>query len=122
MNKEAAFQAWAESFGIPAYAATAVPDDATEPYLTYALATGMWGDGEQACDLSVWYRTTSEAKPNAKAREIGEALGIGGTCLPCDEGLVWVKRGQPFSQPVDSGDNAVKRRYINLSVEFLTTY
>ena len=100
MNKEAAFQAWAGSFGIPAYAATAVPDDAAEPYITYALATGMWGDGEQACDLSIWYRTTSEAKPNAKAREIGE----------------------PFSQPVDSGDNAVKRRYINLSVEFLTAY
>ena len=44
MNKEAAFQAWAGSFGIPAYAATAVPDDATEPYLTYTLATGMWGE------------------------------------------------------------------------------
>lgn len=122
MNKEAAFQAWAEGFGIPAYAENAVPEDAEEPYMTYYFPTAMFGDGEQAATLSLWYRTTSEAEPNAKAREIGEALGIGGTCLPCDEGLVWVKRGQPFSQPVDSGDNAVKRRYINLSIEFVTNY
>lgn len=122
MNKEAAFQAWADGFGIPAYAENAVPKDAEEPYMTYYLPTAMFGDGEQAATLSLWYRTTSEAKPNAKAREIGEALGIGGTCLPCDEGLVWVKRGQPFSQPVDSGDNAVKRRYINISIEFVTNY
>lgn len=63
MNKEAAFQAWADGFGIPAYAENAVPEDAEEPYMTYYLPTAMFGDGEQAATLSLWYRTTSEAEP-----------------------------------------------------------
>lgn len=122
MNKEAAFKAWAEGFGIPAYAETAVPEDAKEPYMTYYLPTAMFGDGEQAATLSLWYRTTSEALPNSKAREIGKALASGGRQVVCDEGAMWLKRGTPFCQAMDSGDNAVKRRYINVSVEFITNY
>lgn len=122
MNKEAAFQAWAEGFGIPAYAENAVPEDAEEPYMTYYLPTAMFGDGEQAATLSLWYRTTSEAKPNAKAREIGKALARGGKQIVCDEGVMWLKRGMPFSQAMDAGDNSVKRIYINVSVEFITNY
>lgn len=122
MNKEAAFKQWASGFGIPAYAENAVPEDAKEPYMTYYLPTAMFGDGEQAATLSLWYRTTGEAKPNAKAREIGEALAHGGKQVVCDEGAMWLKRGTPFCQPMDSGDNAVKRRYINVSIEYITTF
>lgn len=122
MNKEAAFKAWAEGFGIPAYAENAVPEDAKEPYMTYYLPTAMFGDGEQAATLSLWYRTTSEALPNAKAREIGKALARGGAIAACDEGILWLKRGTPFCQAMDSGDNAVKRRYINVSIEYITNY
>lgn len=122
MNKEAAFQAWAEGFGIPAYAENAVPEDAEEPYMTYYLPTAMFGDGEQAATLSLWYRTTSEADPNSKAREIGKALSRGGAIAACDEGILWLKRGTPFCQAMDSGDNAVKRRYINVSIEYITNY
>ena len=104
MNKEAAFQAWAEGFDIPAYAENAVPEDAEEPYMTYYFPTAMFGDGEQAATLNLWYRTTSEAEPNSKAREIGKALARGGAIA------------------MDSGDNAVKRRYINISIEFVTNY
>ena len=42
--------------------------------------------------------------------------------LACDGGGLWVKRGSPFWQAVDSGEPGVKRRYINLSIENITTF
>lgn len=119
-TKAAAVQSFLSGFGIPAYPVSSVPDDAEMPYLTYTLVIGVWGEGEQNVPVDVWYRGESEAKPNAKVQEISSALGIGGVLLPCDGGAVWVKRGEPFAQTVQDEDNAVKRRLVNLSVEYET--
>lgn len=119
-TKAAAVQSFLSGFGIPAYPVSSVPDDAEMPYITYTLYTGAWGDGEQNVAVDVWYRGESEAKPNAKVQEISSALGLGGVLLPCDGGAVWVKRGEPFAQTVQDEDNAVKRRLVNLSVEYET--
>lgn len=107
---------------MPAYAAQAVPDNAELPYLTYTPVAGAWGDGEQGVTVETWRRTGSEARANADAEAIGRALGLGGVMLPCDGGGLWVKRGSPFWQAVDSGEPGVKRRYINLSIENITTF
>jgi len=125
MTPEAAIYQWMSSFGIPAYAQTSVPDEGSDdwrgfPYLTYQLTVGEWGGGEVTIPASVWYRGDSEAAPNAKVREIGEALGLGGVTLPCDGGMVWLKKGSPWAQAVRvEGDDKVKRRYVNLTVEYL---
>lgn len=121
-TKAAAFQAFMSSFGVPAYAATAVPPDARMPYLTYTWVEGAWGDGEQAVQADLWFRTTSEAEPNAKVAEMSKRIGRGGVCLPCYAGALWVKRGSPWAQAVEDVDDSVKRRYINLSVEFETLW
>lgn len=121
-SRTAALQAWLEGFGMPAYAAQAVPDNAALPYLTYTPVAGAWGDGEQGVTVETWRRTVSEAKANADAEAIGRALGLGGAMLPCDGGGLWVKRGSPFWQAADSGEPGVKRRYINLSIENITTF
>lgn len=121
-TRTAAIQAWLEGFGMPAYAAQAVPDNAEPPYITFTPVAGAWGDGEQAVTVEVWRRTESEARSNADAEAIGRALGLGGVMLPCDGGGLWVKRGSPFWQAVDSGEPGVKRRYINLSIENITTF
>lgn len=121
-TRTAALQAWLEGFGMPAYAAQAVPDNAEPPYITFTPVAGAWGDGEQAVTVEVWRRTESEARSNADAEAIGRALGLGGVMLPCDGGGLWVKRGSPFWQAVDSGEPGVKRRYINLSIENITTF
>ena len=121
-TRTAALQAWLEGFGMPAYAAQAVPDNAELPYLTYTPVAGAWGDGEQGVTVEAWRRTGSEAKANADAEAIGRALGLGGVMLPCDGGGLWVKRGSPFWQAADSGEPGVKRRYINLSIENITTF
>lgn len=121
-TKAAAIHSFLSSFGIPAYTAAGVPEDAQMPYITYSLVDGAWSDPETNMTIDVWYRGESEAKPNAKVSEISKSLGIGGASIRCDNGIIWIKRGSPFAQAVIDEDNTVKRRMINLSVEFLTSY
>ena len=120
MTKEAALQAFFERF-LPSYAAASVPDDVAFPYLTYDLITSAWEEGEVGLTVNLWYYTASEATPNAMARTLSEAIGPGGVLLPCEDGAVWLKRGSPWCQSLyDNADPRIKRRYINVTAEFLT--
>lgn len=120
MTKEAALQAFFEQF-LPSYAASAVPDDVEFPYLTYELITSAWDEGEVGLTVNLWYYTTSEAAPNAKVREISSAIGMSGILVPCDDGAIWFKRGSPWAQSLtDSTDTRIKRRYLNVTAEYLT--
>lgn len=122
MTPEAAIYQWLNGFGIPAYASASVPDQAEFPYITYDLVVGVWMRGEVNMPVDVWYRTDSEAAPNAKVREIGEAIGLGGVTVPCDGGMLWLKKGSPWAQAmtVEGEDEKVKRRYVNINIEYLT--
>lgn len=122
MTQEAAIYSFMNSFGIPAYTSTSVPDKAEFPYITYDLAIGEWDSGDTLLVTNVWYRTESEAVPNAKVREIFETIGRSGCTLRCDGGLIWLKRGTPWAQAVNTegSDEKVKRRYLNIDAEFLT--
>ena len=121
-TQAAAIYNFLSGFGIPAYAASSVPVDAAFPYLTYSLVTGGWEEYEQSMSIDLWYRTESEAQPNAKAEEIRKKIGIGGVILRCDEGAIWLKRGTPWCQSMsDPDDDMIKRRYINLTVEYFVT-
>lgn len=120
MTKEATLQAFFEQF-LPSYAASAVPDDVEFPYLTYELITSAWEEGEAGLTVNLWYYTTSEAAPNAKVREISSAIGMSGTLVPCDDGAIWFKRGSPWAQSLTDGtDTRIKRRYLNVTAEYLT--
>lgn len=123
MTPEAAVYKFLAGFGIPAYASSSTPDQAEFPYITYDLVLGSWGRTEVNVPVNVWYRTDSEAVPNAKVREISEAIGLGGVTVPCDDGMLWIKKGSPWAQSVtiDGEDEKVKRRYVNINIEFLTT-
>lgn len=124
MTKAEALYSFFSGFGIPAYASSSVPDDAVFPWLTYDLSTSAWdGDngGEVSLTVNLWYYTTSEAVPNAKAEEISKAIGLGGKLLPCDDGYIWLKRGSPWCQSLhDESDSNIKRRYINITADYLT--
>jgi hypothetical protein len=125
MTPEAAIYGFLSSFGIPAYAASSVPDQPERefPYITYQLVVGNWGSGTMTVPVNVWYRTDSEAEPNAKVREISKAIGMGGRTIPCDDGMLWLRRGRPWAQSlqISGEDSKVKRRYLNVDVEFLVT-
>jgi hypothetical protein len=120
MTKGAALQAFFSQF-MDAYAAASVPEDVTFPYLTYELITSAWDGGEVGLTVKLWFYTTSEAVPNAKAQELSDTIGNGGVTIPCDGGFIWLKRGSPWCQSLrDDTDSNIKRRYINVTAEYMT--
>jgi hypothetical protein len=119
MTKAAAIYNFWNSF-LTAYEENSVPTDATFPYITYQLVTDSLGNDVQLA-ASIWYRGSSWVDANAKAEEISNVIGRGGVFLACDGGKIWLKRGTPFAQNMgDDSDNLIKRKYLNLSAEFLT--
>lgn len=121
MTKTAALYQFFSSFGMTAYTSTSVPEDAVFPYLTYELITSAWEVGEVGLTVNLWFYTTSEAVPNAKAEELSEAIGLGGVRIKCDGGYIWLKRGSPWCQSLsDETSPTIKRRYINVTAEYQT--
>ena len=116
------YEFW-NSFEMPAYEENSVPtgEDAPKfPYITYQLVTDSLGN-EVAMTASLWYRGTSWIEANAKTEEISQRIGRKGAVLDCNGGKVWIKRGTPFAQNMgDESDNLIKRKYLNITAEYLT--
>lgn len=128
MTKAAAIYKFWNSFGIKAYEENTVidadedgnPVEPSFPYITYQLVTDSF-DREVAATASLWYRGESWTAINAKTEEISAHIGLGGKIIKCDGGRIWIKRGHPFAQNMgDESDDLIKRKYLNLTFEFLT--
>lgn len=120
MTKAAAIYQFWNSFGLTAYEENTVPDDADFPYITYQLATDSF-DYEIPLTASIWYRSESWTAINAKTEEVSQKISRGGKIIPCDGGAIWLKRGQPFAQSMgDESDNLIKRKYLNITAEYMT--
>ena len=120
MTKTEALHSFFAQFSLPAYEENAVPDKTAYPYITYYVATDSFG-GEIALTVSLWYRSTSWLAANEKAEEISRIIGAVGIMEACDGGAIWIKRGEPFAQNMgDQNDDMIRRKIINLSVEYLT--
>ena len=120
MTKAAAIYQFWNSFGLTAYEENSVPDDATFPYITYQLVTDSF-DREIPLTVSIWYRSESWTGINAKTEEISQKISRGGKIISCDDGAIWLKRGQPFAQNMgDESDDLIKRKYLNITADFMT--
>ena len=120
MTKPEVLYKFLSGFGLAAYPDTSVPTDAVFPYLTYSPSFDSV-DTQVSIPVNLWYRTEEELAPTLKAQEISDVIGRGGTVLPCDGGYLWIKRGFPWCQNMsDESNTNIKRRYINLVVEYLT--
>ena len=120
MTKAAAIYQFWNSFGLTAYDETSVPHDAAFPYITYQLVTDSF-DSEVAATASLWYRSESWTAINAKTEEISQKISRGGKIIPCNGGAIWLKRGHPFAQSMgDESDDLIKRKYLNITAEFIT--
>ena len=120
MTKAAAIYQFWNSFGLTAYEENTVPTDATFPYITYQLVTDSF-DREIPLTASLWYRSESWTAINAKTEEISQKISRGGKIIACDGGAIWLKRGQPFAQnKSDESDDLIKRKYLNITAEFMT--
>ena len=120
MTKASAIYQFWSSFGLTAYEENTVPDDAVFPYITYQLVTDSF-DLEIPLSASLWYRSESWTAINAKTEEISQKISRGGKIISCDGGAIWMKRGQPFAQNMgDESDDLIKRKYLNITAEFMT--
>ena len=120
MTKAAAIYQFWSSFGLTAYEENTVPTNAALPYITYQLVTDSF-DREVSVTASLWYRSESWTEINAKTEEISQKISRGGKIISCDGGAIWLKRGQPFSQNMrDESDDLIKRKYLNITAEFMT--
>lgn len=121
MTKAAAIYQFWNSFGLTAYEENTVQTDATFPYITYQLVTDSF-DREIPLTASLWYRSENWTTINAKTEEISQKISRGGKIIHYDGGAIWLKRGQPFAQNMrDESDDLIKRKYLNITVEFMTT-
>ena len=130
MTKAGALYQFFSSFGIEAYEETLVPtgDEAPKfPYLTYQLVTDSFENEVQIPVSLFYYSEASLLALNEKTEEISKRIGRGGVMLDCDGGKIWLKRGSPFAQTMGdesdrtvSTDKTIKRKYINITAEFLT--
>ena len=120
MTKAAAIYRFWNGFGLAAYEENTVPDDAAFPYITYQLVTDSF-DREIPLTASLWYRSESWAAINEKTEDVSQEISRGGKIIPCDGGAIWLKRGQPFAQSMgDESDDLIKRKYLNITAEFMT--
>ena len=120
MTKASAIYQFWSGFGLTAYEENTVPTDAAFPYITYQLVTDSFGR-EVVATASLWYRGESWTDINAKTEEISQKISRGGKIISCDGGAIWLKRGQPFAQNMrDESDDLIKRKYLNITAEFMT--
>lgn len=126
-TKAAALHTFFSGFGLAAYEENTVYDmdePPAMPYLTYQLSTGAFDPNQNGAGMTVnlWYRSESWVPINAKVEEISQAISRGGVRLRCDGGYILIRRNdtnfaQNLSDPVD---DRVKRKLLNLTVEYFT--
>ena len=122
MDKWQAQQVLWESFDLPAYDETTVPDDSKMPYITYEAVAGGIGAATQAA-VNLWYRSKSWVDISRKAQQIATAVDNLPSSFKIDGGRMKVRLpdgvpwGTRMEEPTDGG---VRRIRIAVEIEFLT--
>ena len=120
MDKAQALHSFWSGFGLTAYDENTVPEGAQLPYITYSV--GMAEMGEPIIlTASLWYHSTSWAAISQKAELINRSITPGGVIIPFDGGSLWIWRGSPFSQRMEDPDPSIRRIYMNINAEFLSS-
>lgn len=121
MNKWQALDSFWNSFGIPAFEQSTVPEDETlrgDFYITYEAVTDSL-DRPVPMSASIWMlNTTSWETISQKAEQISDAL-VQVKTVPMDTGYIYITRGQPFSQRMTEDKDTVRRIYLNIMAEYL---
>lgn len=122
MNSTQAWHNFWSGFGWDAYDSNSVPSkelNPSMPRITYEVARSEFGN---VVNLSayLWDRSFSWENISLKEDEIYKRIGLGGVLVEYDEGMMWIKRGNPFSQRIPDEDDSIRRIYINVDVEYFT--
>lgn len=121
MDKAQAYNAFWNSFDMPAYDNASVPDGAQFPRISYEFATDNL-EHTLLLSADLWYRESSWKNATQKVESIGRYID-NMSPIKCDNGYIYITRGNPFAQRMeDPDDNKIRRYYINVNVSFLTDY
>lgn len=118
MNRSQAINNFWSSFGIEAYDASSVPENAQLPRITFDYAEGEF-NYSVAASASIWYRDTSWESITNKAKEISDKISRGGIMVPTDDGGIWIIPGSPFLQRMADPDPTIRRIMLNVYLEFI---
>ena len=123
MDKVQALHNFWNSFEIPAYDETTVPDSAAFPYMTYSMTTASFGN-VVPISLNIYYRSNSWKDVTLKSEEIAKRIKENGyEMIKFDNGYIYLTGGTPFAQRIAiDADRAIKRIYMNILAEFLCEY
>lgn len=122
MDKGQALHAFWSGFGLPAYDATSVPEDAALPYLTYMVATDSIGNAVPMT-ASLWYRSTSWEEISRKADEIAEYIVTKyPPAFAFDGGRIYITKGTPFQQRMSDPEPFIKRILLTIDCEYFCEY
>ena len=120
LDKFQALHYFWNSFGIPAYESTTVPEGTNlgDFYITYEAVVDRL-DNAVPMSASIWKRNTmSWEEISQKAEEISDAL-IQVKTIPMQIGYLYITRGTPFAQRMSDEDESTRRIYINIMAEYL---
>lgn len=118
MTKTEAIHSWFNAF-MPSFREGNVDEDAKMPWLTYSWAES--GRPFEAVNITVniWHKTESEKICDDKADAFKQYIAEN-DIIVYDGGAIMVTPGTPFCQSLnDETDSTLKRRYINLELEYL---
>lgn len=119
MTARQALQTFWESFSLPAFDATTVPDDTPLPYITYEAGEDYF-DYNLASSASLWYHSPSWVEITEKEKQIADYIGRGGKIIEFDGGGIWIKRGEPWAQRMsDINDTMTRRMVLNIEIEYM---
>ena len=120
LDKFQALHYFWNSFGIPAYESTTVPESTNlgDFYITYEATIDSL-DRAVPMSASIWKRNTmSWEEISQKAEEISDALTQVYT-VPMRVGYLYITRGTPFAQRMSDEDESTRRIYLNIMAEYL---
>ena len=121
MDSWQAQDAFWNSFGIPAFEESTVPEDAELPYITYSAEYGFF-EIETQLTASIWYKGMSWRDISKKATEIRDRIvSLQGSAIKVDGGYMRLYiTTVPFAQRMADEDATVRRIVVTIGAEFMT--
>lgn len=120
MNKIQAYNDFWNSFGIPAWDETAVPDKTPFPYITFSVGEDDF-NRPVSLTASIWYRSKRWDDITDKLAEISNRITMGGVLVTYDGGAMWINKGNPFAQRLKDEDDSIRRIFMNVEVEYFNS-
>ena len=121
MDSWQAQDAFWNSFGIPAYEESTVPEDVKMPYITYSAEYGFF-EVETQLTASIWYEGRSWRDISKKATEIRDRIvSLQGSAIKVNNGYLRLFISTvPFAQRMADENENTRRIVINIGAEFMT--